>query len=188
MRQLSIVLLILVTISCSKTKQADNFDADFKLDVDSIFVASFSTTGLTKIEMPSSFLATDDQKFFPAESIIFYEFRTQKISDTVVLKIILAKPAYVAVFEGELKIVFLVTFDQNGHIIDRVRVGKTQGAAEYYSIETSEIEDNFVKRKSDESTYEEDSISGGSRVHKIKNEIFKITSDGKIKRQPTKAL
>ena len=130
------------------------------------------------------FKVSEDDHRFNKEPLNFYKFKTQKLSDTIDLKIILAYPVFSAVFEGELKLVYLMTVGKSGKRIDVLRVGRTENAAEWHFIETSTIEGNFVKRKSDESTYEED-INGGRRVHKLKSDVFKITSEGKIKRQPT---
>jgi len=153
--------------------------------VDSIFVESFSIKGLTKTEIPSNFISSgEDDKFFTPGSLNFYEFKTLQSSDSIELKLVFSKPAYVAVFDGELKIVYLLTVGKNNKIIDCVRVGKTQSAAEWYFIETSIIGTDYIKRKSDESTLEEDN-KGARRVHKLKTDVFKITSAGKIKRQPT---
>jgi hypothetical protein len=45
------------------------------------------------------------------------------------------------------------------------------------------IENDLVKRKSDESTLDD---VNGDVIHKLKSDIFKITSEGKIRRQPTR--
>ncbi|MBS1556623.1 MAG: hypothetical protein JSU09_17025 [Bacteroidetes bacterium] len=184
MRQILIGLLFLGTTSCSIEKKNST---DFNFNADSVFVESFSTKGLTKIKGTENFKVKEDQSFFKQELNLFsfYVFKTQKLSDTIDIKIILAKPNYPIVFDGELKIVYLMTIGKSGKQLDIIRVGKTESAAEYNVTETSIIENGLVKRKSDESTYEEDS-TGGRRVHKLKNDLFKITSDGKIKRQPTR--
>lgn len=132
--------------------------------------------------MPAGLVPIEDQSFFKQESMSFFEVKKHKLSDSIDLKIILAKPTYPIVYDGELKILYLLTVDKSGKVIDHVRIGKTEGVAEYNFLETSLIENNSILRSSDESTYEEDSINGGGeRVHTFKSDSFKITNEGKIK-------
>ncbi len=180
MRQIFIGLLFLGTISCSTNKKET---VDFKFNVDSVFVESFSIEGLTEIKNTENFKIREDQSFFKHElnQFSFYEFKTQSFSDSVNLKIILAKPNYPIVYDGELKIVYLMTVGKSGKQIEVLRLGKTEGVAGFSVIETSMIENDLVKRKSDESTLDD---SNGNVVHKLKSETFKITNTGRIKRQP----
>ena len=175
-------LLFLGTLSCSTEKKNST---DFKFNVDSVFVESFSTKGLTEIKGTENFKVKEDQSFFKQELDLFsfYEFKTQKLSDTIDLKIILAKPNYPIVYDGELKIVYLMTVGKSGKQIDVLRVGKTEEVAGFSVTETSMIENDLVKRKSDESTLDD---VNGDVIHKLKSDIFKITSEGKIRRQPTR--
>jgi len=184
MRQLFIGLLFLGTISCSKTNQQEAANTDLKFNVDSVFVDTFTTKDLIEVASLRDFKVNDDDRRFNTSPLRFYDYKTQKLSDTIDLKIILAYPVFSAVFEGELKLVYLMTFGKSGKLIDALRVGRTESAAEWHFSETSIIGNNFVNRKSDESSFEEDS-TGGRRVRKLKSDVFKITSEGKIKRQPT---
>jgi hypothetical protein len=184
MRQLFMGLLFLGTISCSKTNQQETDNTDLKFNVDSVFVDTFTTKDLVEVAALRDFKVSDDDHRFNTSPLRFYDYKTQKLSDTIDLKIILAYPVFSAVFEGELKLVYLMTFGKSGKLIDALRVGRTESAAEWHFSETSIIGDNFINRKSDESSYEEDS-TGGRRVHKLKSDAFKITNEGRIKRQPT---
>jgi hypothetical protein len=173
MRQLLLGLLFLGTISCLTNKKTMR---DFTFHVDSAFVESFSTKDLQEISNISNFKIKEDQSFS------FYDFQTQNLLDTIDIKIVLAKPKYPIVYDGELKIVYLMTVGRSGKQIDVLRVGKTEGIPGFSVLETSLIENDLVKRKFKESTLNDETVDV---IRKLRSETFKITKEGKIKLQPT---
>ncbi|MFN7495043.1 MAG: hypothetical protein ACK5RG_19145 [Cyclobacteriaceae bacterium] len=181
MRQLLLGLLFLGTISCLTNKKTTR---DFTFHVDSAFVESFSTKDLQEISNISNFKIKEDQSFFKhaLDQFSFYDFQTQNLLDTIDIKIVLAKPKYPIVYDGELKIVYLMTVGRSGKQIDVLRVGKTEGIPGFSVLETSLIENDLVKRKFKESTLNDETVDV---IRKLRSETFKITKEGKIKLQPT---
>jgi hypothetical protein len=151
--------------------------------VDSTFVETFTTKDLLEVGGLQDFKVSEDDHRFNTSPLRFYDFKTIKLSDTIDLKIVPAYPVFSAVFEGELKLVYLMTFGKSGKLIDALRVGRTESAAEWNFIETSVIREGSIKRESDESTLDEDDVKGVCRPHKLKKEIFSISSNGRLKRE-----
>jgi hypothetical protein len=182
MKLLLLSLLFFCLVSCSKPGKESSTHNSPSLKVDSILINSSMTKGFKKVKMPSDFVEIEDYKFFNLESMEFYELSNYKFSESILLKVILSKPKYVAVYDGELRIVYLMTTEKNERPIDCIRVGKVQGAADYDFHETSTIQHESIIRNSDESFLQEDSV-GIRRLHHLKKEIFEITRAGKIKRK-----
>ncbi len=182
MKPLLIGLLFFMLISCTKTHRHDQHQRYFKFDVDSLFVESFVTKGLKEIQGLEYFNEIRNQ-IQSRGQMKYYQLKEHKLSDTISIKIIVGKPVFSAVFDGEFKVLYLLTMGSNGNFIDLLRIGKTETEAEYYFLETSTIENVTIRINSDESTLEEDSINGSSRVHKLKSTVLKITKEGRIKQQ-----
>lgn len=175
------MFLFLATISCSTGRKGTSH---FKINVDSVFVESFAVERLPEFKEIEKINIRDDQSFFEHElnQFSFHVFSVESFSDTIDIKIVLGKPKYPVVYDGELKIVYLITVGQSGKQIDAIRVGKTEGVAGFDITETSMIENNLIKRKSDEKRLNDED---GTVIHQLKSETFKISNNGRIVFQPT---
>ena len=74
----------------------------------------------------------------------YYIYESFKINKDIVGKIILADFPFQ--YDGELKFVFLVTYDLKGKQIDIIRIAKYENVSDTYYLETALIDSNQIFR------------------------------------------
>lgn len=124
----------------------------------------------------------DDIFSFAKTKMLFHEFKSFELSDKVKAKVLLTSMTPDFLGDGTLKVVYLVTYGNDGNQIDILRVGKMEEISDIRQIEIGEIKRDTVLKQNRYLSLELDSLGQGVMIEKKFKEKFKIRENGKFER------
>ena len=174
-----ILLLIglIFQLSCeNKAPDKDN-STKFSFSADSTFVRSFNTDNLKEIKYLGDFTIGDDEFYSLIKpKMKFYNLKDFEISSSVNGKIILTTQPKDMELDGELKLIYLSTFDKEGNPISSLRIAKFAQVSDANVLETGKLVGNSITRRTRALSVNED----GSLREVDYEEKFRIKEDGVI--------
>lgn len=146
------ILLMLALVGCtsqSKKKLADQqADASYSLQVDSTFLADYSTAGLDEFPAPAGFKIADDESAYAIvrEQLIFYQYNSFNLGSPHCVVLVTGFPGDFEL-DGELRFVYLATLDENAQVLDVTQIGRLEEGSDSSYLLTATIEGNQVLKK-----------------------------------------
>ncbi len=154
--RLLLVLMVLVLAACSskqKKQSAEQAESatsglNFKLEIDSAFLANYSTDGLSVFPKPEHFAIGDDESVYSLvrEKLIFYRYKTFDLKGPECVVLLTGFPDDFE-FDGELRFVYLASLGEQGQVLDIKQVGRLEEGSDNSYLVTATIEGNQVLKK-----------------------------------------